>query len=97
MHIHICHRIAQEQVYALYMHHDPLGTDIRLGRLQLVLGLNHRVHGRVELVAALQEGKADDKEVLEGDAARLLDELARGGSGATGGDQVTAGQLYGLR
>ena len=59
----------------------------------LVLGLDHGVHGRVELVAALEERQADDKEVFEGDTARLLDELAGGGSGTTSGDQVARRQL----
>lgn len=56
--------------------------------MRLVLSLDHPVRGGVEPLVALEEGKADDEDVLEGLAALLLDELAGGGGRATSGNEV---------
>lgn len=61
---------------------------------RLVLSLDHGVHGGVELVAALEEGQADDEEVFEGDTAGLLDQLARRGGRAARGNQVAARSAF---
>lgn len=53
-----------------------------------VLSLDHPVGGGVEPLVALEEGQADDEDVLEGLAALLLDELAGSGGRASGRDEV---------
>lgn len=57
----------------------------------LVLSLDHPVSGSVELLVALEEGQADDEDVLERLAALLLDELAGGGGRASSGNEVAEG------
>lgn len=71
-------------------------TPIEPTRPYLVFSLNHGVHWRIELVAALEERKGDDKEVLESDTAGFLDKLACSGGGTAGGDEV-AGESAGVR
>ena len=42
----------------------------------LVVDLDDRVHGGVELLGRLEEGELDDEEVLEGLSAELGNELS---------------------
>lgn len=58
----------------------------------LVLGLDNPVGRGVKLLVAIEERQADNKDVLEGLAARHLDELAGAGRGSTGSDEVAARQ-----
>ena len=64
--------------------HTNSSTYTRISKgLYLVIALDDRVEGSVELGGGLQEGELDDEEVLDDLAAELRDELARGLRGAT--------------
>lgn len=66
-----------------YSHNIYVCVVILFAAKLLLLARKQRVHGRVELIAALEEVEFEDENVLCDLAAELLDEGTSRGSGAT--------------
>ena len=61
----------------IYLLLEPIPNTRNLWKPCLVVNLDNRVHGRIELISRLEEGELDDEEVLERLAAQLCYEFAR--------------------